>query len=88
MVVLVPAASFRQNALRYRTAQTDENGKFPMKGVAPGEYTICLGKRAIHGVDEASFLAKYQDRGSPVVVSQGTRVEEQLDLIPADSSRP
>jgi hypothetical protein len=84
-VVLVPPASHRQNALLYKTVQTDENGRFSLKGVAPGEYTLYAWEN-VPGTAwmNSDFLAKYQNRGRAVVVSQGARLDSQLELIPDD----
>jgi hypothetical protein len=87
-VVLVPPASHRQNALLYKTVQTDENGRFSLKGVAPGEYTLYAWANVPNTAwMNSDFLAKYQNRGRAVVVSQGNRLEAQLELIPDDINR-
>jgi sarcosine oxidase gamma subunit len=87
-VVLVPPASHRQNALLYKTVQTDENGRFSLKGVAPGEYTLYAWANVPSTAwMNSDFLAKYQNRGRAVVVSQGNRLEAQLELIPDDINR-
>jgi hypothetical protein len=88
MVVLVPPASDRQNALRYKTTQTDEKGNFALKGVPPGEYSLFAWENVpFTAWMNSDFLAKYKDRGSAVVVSQGTRLEAQPELIPDDINR-
>jgi hypothetical protein len=72
MVVLVPPAGDRQNAMKYKTAPTDEKGNFTMKGVPPGEYTLYAWESVpFTAWMNSDFLAKYQNRGRAVVVSQG-----------------
>jgi hypothetical protein len=82
MVVLVPPADQRQNALLYKNTPTDEKGNFSLKGVPPGEYTLFAWESVpFTAWMNPDFLSKYQDRGRAVVVSQGTRLEAQL-VIP------
>ena len=84
-VVLVPSPSHRQNAQMYKTVQTDDLGRFSMKGVAPGGYTLFAWESVPYTAwMNSDFLAKYENRGRAVVVSEGTRLEVQLDLIPGD----
>jgi hypothetical protein len=82
-VVLVPPAADRQNAMKYKSMETDNNGSFSMKGVPPGEYTLFAWESVpFTAWMNSDFLAKYQNRGHRVLVSQGTRVNVQLEQIP------
>ena len=87
-VVLVPPASHRQNALMYKTVQSDENGRFSLKGVAPGDYTLYAWEN-IPGTAwmNSDFLARYPNRGRAVVVTPDSRLDFQLDLIPDEIKR-
>jgi hypothetical protein len=87
-VVLVPPTSHRQNAMMYKSAQTDEKGRFTMNGVPPGEYTIFAWESVPPTAwMNAEFLAKYQGHGQPIVVTASTRLEAQPELIPANMGR-
>jgi len=87
-VVLVPSENHRKNDLMYKTVQSDEKGSFVIKGVAPGEYTLFAWESVPNTAwMNLDFLAKYQDRGRAIVVSQGARMEVQLDLIPDEINR-
>jgi hypothetical protein len=82
-VVLVPPANHRQNALMYKSAQTDEKGNFSMKGVPPGEYTIFAWESVPPTAwMNTEFLAKYQSHGHPIVATPGTHLDAQPELIP------
>jgi len=88
MVVLVPPAGRRQNAMLYKNTQTDAKGNYSLKGVAPGEYTLYAWESVpFTAWMNSDFLARYPDRGLAVVVPQGTRLEAQLELIPDDTNR-
>jgi len=87
-VVLVPTAADRQNAMKYKFTETDNKGSYSVKGVAPGEYTLFAWENVpLTAWMNADFLAKYQNRGRPVVVSQSSRINVQLDQI-ADDAKP
>jgi hypothetical protein len=87
-VVLVPPVSDRQNAMRYKSMQTDDKGNFSMKGVPPGEYTLFAWESVpLTAWMNPDFLAKYQTSGRAVLVTQGTRMNVQLDRIPKDTQR-
>jgi len=86
-VVLVPPAGNRQNAMKYKSMQTDDKGHFSMKGVPPGEYTLFAWQSVLSTAwMNPDFLAKYQNRGRPVLVTQGTPTNVQLVQIPDDTN--
>ena len=87
-VVLVPPVGDRQNAMKYKSMQTDDNGNFSMKGVPPGQYTLFAWESVpLTAWMNSAFLAKYQNRGRQVLVTQGTRMNIQLDQIPDETNR-
>ena len=88
MVVLVPPASDRRNAMKFKTAMTDDKGSFSMNGIAPGEYTLFAWESVLPTAwMNSDFLAKYENRGTRILTSQGTRLNVRLALIPSDASR-
>ena len=87
-VVLVPPAGNRQNAMKYKSMQTDDKGHFSMKGVPPGEYTLFAWESVpFTAWMNSDFLARYQNRGRQVLVTLGTRMNVLLDQIQDDSNR-
>jgi hypothetical protein len=85
MVVLVPAASHRGNPNFYKTAVSDNQGHFLIRGVAPGEYTAFAWEAVYPGAyQNPDFLAKYQSRGRALNVQPQGRSDIELDLIPAN----
>jgi len=81
-VVLVPAASKRNNPSFYKTAVTDEKGHFVIRGVAPGTYTIFAWDFILPGAwQNVDFVQKYQSRGRPLTIQAGSRNDIQLELI-------
>jgi hypothetical protein len=83
-VALVPPQAQRQNRARYRTATADAEGKFTIGNVAPGSFRLFAWAQAVPGgaYYNAAFLAKFEDRGRPVSVTQGGTVSQQITAIP------
>jgi hypothetical protein len=84
VVVAVPEARFRSRADRYRKAVTDQGGRFTLRGLPPGEYTLY----AWESVDgeayyNPEFLKSCEGQGKALHVSEGSRTSVQLQTIPA-----
>jgi Carboxypeptidase regulatory-like domain len=84
VVVAVPEARLRSRADRYRKAVTDQGGRFILRGLPPGEYTLY----AWESVDgeayyNPEFLKSYEGQGKALHVSEASRTNVQLQTIPA-----
>jgi hypothetical protein len=63
-VVLIPPLARRQNFLLYRNTTTDDDGKFTLRGIAPGPYTFLPGRASPSTAwQNAEYLQKYEGRG-------------------------
>jgi hypothetical protein len=91
-VILVPPDNRRQNRLLYKTATAGPDGRFSIRGVAPGNYRIFAWPGGDAGLFSAPidggyynprFLRRYEGGSRSVSVTQGvTNVE--LTVIPID----
>jgi len=83
VVVAVPEARMRSRVDRYRKTVTDQTGRFTLRGIRPGDYTVF----AWENVDgeayyNPDFLKAYEGQGSAMHLSEGERKTLQLDAIP------
>ncbi len=85
VVVAVPEARFRSHPERYRTAVTDQLGRYTLRGVVPGDYTLF----AWESVDgeayyNPEFLKSYEGRGKALHLGEGERKSLRLKTVPLD----
>jgi len=88
-VVLVPDGKRRAQPNYYRQAMTDPLGRFAMRNVAPGDYTLFAWEQIERGAYmDPDFLGQYEDRGKAVHVEEDGHLSLQLDVIPAAETVP
>jgi Carboxypeptidase regulatory-like domain len=86
-VVLVPEEGRRKEERLYESTSTDQDGQFSIRGIAPGDYTLFAWETIEHGAYmDPDFLRPYKDRGKPIHVDEGNKLNSQLELIPANES--
>jgi protocatechuate 3,4-dioxygenase beta subunit len=89
VVVAVPEARLRSHPERYRKAVTDQSGRFTLRGLPPGNYTVF----AWESVDgeayyDPEFLKSYEGQGKGLHVNEGDHASLQLKTIPAVEDQP
>jgi Carboxypeptidase regulatory-like domain len=83
-VVLVPDGKDRGQPNLYRQAVTDQLGRFAMRNVVPGDYTLFAWEQIDRGAYfDPEFLGQNEGRGKAVHVEEAGHVSVQLDLISA-----
>ena len=88
-VVAAPEARLRTRIDRYRKTVSDQSGRFALRGLAPGEYTIL----AWENVDgeayyNSEFLKSYESQGFRLRIAEGERKNLQLAVIPSPEDQP
>jgi hypothetical protein len=72
----------------YRTIRADRNGEFSMNNVAPGEYKVFAWESVPNtAYMNASFMEKYESRGRTITISQGSNLNFDVTVIPAEQAR-
>jgi protocatechuate 3,4-dioxygenase beta subunit len=82
-VVLIPNRERSRSDL-YRTATTDQNGRFTIRTIVPGEYKVFAWEDLEpYAYNDPDFLRKYEERGTPVAVSESAKSTIETRIIPA-----
>jgi len=85
--VLVFAADSQQRGLHSRftsTTQTDQRGRFSLKGVVPGEYLLCAVTDHESGLEsDLDYLSSLERDSERIDLSAGQTIEESLVALPA-----
>ena len=83
VVVAVPELRLRGRTDHYRKTTTDQSGKFVLRGISPGDYTL-LAWQSVEGdaYYNQDFLKSCEEMGRAVHVSEGDRKSVQVEAIP------
>jgi hypothetical protein len=84
VVVAVPEARLRSHPERYRKAVSDQSGRFSLRALPPGDYTLF----AWESVDgeayyNPEFLKSYEGQGKALHLTEGERKSLQLSVVPS-----
>ena len=87
IVVAVPAPGMRLRMDRYRKTVADQSGRFTLRGIRPGDYTVF----AWDSVDgdayyNPDFVKNFEGQGSALRISEGDRTSLQLNVIRESAS--
>jgi hypothetical protein len=86
-VVLVPEPKLRENQDAYKTATSDQNGRFSLKNLDPGDYKLFAWEEVEYGAYmDPDFLRPLEDRGQSISIQEGSHESVQLNAIAADSA--
>ncbi len=86
-VVLVPETAHRAQSRRYKTQTTDQYGHFDLRGIAPGEYTLCSWEDAESGPwEDPEFLKPFEEKGKRIFFQEGDQKSVNLTAIRAKST--
>jgi len=82
-VVAVPEEKYRKLADRFAIGSTDQQGRFTIRGLAPGSYTLYAWQDLEDGVwHDPDFLKSQEANGTAVKVEEGSHQAVQLKLSP------
>ncbi len=82
-VVAVPEEKYRKLFDRFGIGSTDQQGRFTIRGVAPGSYTLYAWQDLEEGVwHDADFLKSQEANGTAVKVEEGSHQAVELKLSP------
>ena len=82
-VVAVPEEKYRKLPDRFGTGATDQHGRFTIRGLAPGTYTLYAWQDLEEGVwRDPDFLKSQEANGTAVKVEEGSHQQVELKLSP------
>jgi protocatechuate 3,4-dioxygenase beta subunit len=82
-VVAVPEEKYRKLPDRFMTGSTDQHGRFTIRGMAPGSYTLYAWQDLEDGVyRDPDFLKSQESNGTAVKVEEGSDQKVELKLSP------
>ncbi len=85
-VVLVPEEGRCEQRRFYKSATTDQNGAFTLRGIPPGDYKLFAWEEIERGAyQDSAFLRRYEEQGELVEVEEGSRLSVRLKIIPSES---
>ena len=88
-VVLVPAAKLRDHPDAYREVTSDQYGRFLLRTIEPGDYTLFAWEDLEPGeYMDPEFLKPVAQRGFAISIHEGSRESAELKLIPAAAPAP
>jgi hypothetical protein len=84
IIVAVPEARWRNRTDRYRKTVADQSGRFTLRGIHPGDYTVfaweSVDGEAYYNPD---FVKASEGQGRALRISEGDRKSLELEAIPA-----
>ena len=88
IVALVPTGERRKLPHLFKNANTDELGRFVIRGIAPGEYKI-FAFEEVEGaaLEDPEFLKAIEDKGVSVRLTEAAVQSVELKRIPASPAK-
>ena len=89
VVVAVPDAKYRKRASHYYQGSTDQNGRFTIRGIRPGNYTLYAWE-SLEGDDylDPEFLKRCEGQGTPIKVEKASRQSAVLKVVTYAPEQP
>ena len=82
-VVAVPEEKYRKLPDRFEIESTDQHGRFTIRGIAPGSYTLYAWQDLEDGVyRDPDFLKSQEANGTAVKVEEGSHQQVELKVSP------
>jgi hypothetical protein len=89
VVIAVPDTTYRKRKSHYQKASTDQLGRFRLRGLRPGNYTLFAWE--VLEEDQyldPEFLKKFEDQATLVKVEKASHQTVALKVIPAPAEQP
>jgi hypothetical protein len=86
VVVLAPDVRRREQTSIFKITNTDAQGHFTIKGIAPGDYKLFAWEQSEEAdYQDAEFFKPYESQGEAVTIRESSHENVQLKLIETDT---
>jgi Carboxypeptidase regulatory-like domain len=79
-VVAVPSAEHRMRPDLYGYGKTDDKGRFLLRGLTPGEYTVVALEDFEEDLRQPEVAKKYEGKGENVTLEEGEKKSVALKI--------
>jgi protocatechuate 3,4-dioxygenase beta subunit len=88
-VIAVPEAKYQKRSSRYYRGSTDQDGRFTIHDIRPGNYTLYAWE-SLEGDEylDPEFLKRYEGQGTPLKVEKSSHLTSALKVISETSEQP
>jgi len=84
--VLAPEGPRRDQRAFFKMANSDAQGHFTIKGIAPGDYKLFAWNQSNDpDYEDPEFLKPYENQGEAVTIRENSHESIQLKLIETDT---
>ena len=88
-VVLVPDEAHRSSRRLYKSASTDQYGRFELHGIAPGDYKLFSWEAAESGSwEDPEFLKDFEKQGEKISLQEGEQKTVNVTAIRTGALEP
>jgi hypothetical protein len=88
-VLLAPDPPIADDPSQTKWANTDQNGRFSIKGVAPGDYKLYASAESLTDVlQDPDALKPFEEKAVKVTVSEKGREQKELTVLKPEDARP
>lgn len=89
IVVAVPEEKYRKRENHYKKCITDQQGRFSLAGLRPGNYTLYAWE-VLEGDEylDPDFLKEFESQGTAIKADKSSRDTVELKVIPTAADQP
>lgn len=89
LVTLVPEPIRPEQPYLYKSTNADQNGRFQIQGVAPGDYTLYAWEEMeVSPLQDPELVKRFKSKGVKVTVRESGREHVELTVVKPEDAQP